>query len=104
MSTAPTTGSTGGGGIDPNIAALCTGLNSADLASLAQAKDPASAEQAWSKLAADAPDAIKGDMQTIATYLHDAVSQNYTALQGDVANLQTAVTHIEAYVTANCHS
>lgn len=99
VSTAPSSGA-----IDPNIAALCTGLNSADLASLAQAKDPTSAQQAWAKLAADAPDAIKGDMQTIATYLQDAVSHNYTALQGDLTNLQTAVTHIEAYVTTNCHS
>ena len=50
VSTAPSSGA-----IDPNIAALCTGLNSADLASLAQAKDPTSAQQAWAKLAADAP-------------------------------------------------
>jgi hypothetical protein len=99
MSTAPS-----GGAIDPSIAALCTGLNSADLASLSQAKDPASAEQAWSKLAADAPDAIKADMQTIDTYLKAAMARDYATLQTAAGNLSTAVTHIEAYVTANCHS
>lgn len=90
-------------GTAPNITALCTGLNAADLSSLSQAKDPASAEQAWARLAADAPDAIKADVQTIDTYLKAAVAHDYTSLATVTSQLQTALTHLETYIATNCH-
>lgn len=102
MSASVTT-SESAGGISPNITALCTGLSSADLSSLSQAKDPATAEHAWEKLAADAPDAIKADMQTIDSYLKAAIARDYTSLSSAMPQLQTALTHIETYIATNCH-
>ena len=92
------------GALPSNLSALCTGLNSSDLASLSHATDPTSALQAWNKLAADAPDAIKGDMQTVATFLQATVDHDYTKLQGAMTSLQTAITHISTYIGTNCHS
>lgn len=103
MSTSVSTGASVGG-VSPNITALCTGLSSADLSSLSQAKDPATAEHAWEKLAADAPDAIKADMQTIDSYLKAAIARDYTSLSSAMPQLQTALTHIETYIATNCHA
>lgn len=106
-SMAPSTGSSTSvatGVTDPSITALCTGLNAADLSSLSQAKDPASAEQAWAKLAADAPDAIKPDMQTIDSYLKAVVAKDYASLGTVTSQLQTALMHVETYITTNCHA
>lgn len=61
-------------------------------------------EQAWAKLAADAPDAIKPDVQTIDKYLKAAVAHDYTALAGVTSQLQDALTHLETYITTNCHA
>ncbi|HZP14447.1 MAG TPA: hypothetical protein VFA96_01390 [Nocardioides sp.] len=103
MSTSVSTGASVGG-VSPNITALCTGLSSADLSSLSQAKDPTTAEHAWEKLAADAPDAIKADMQTIDSYLKAAIARDYTSLSSAMPQLQTALTHIETYIATNCHA
>lgn len=97
--TEPGTGSSVGGA----LTTFCTGLKQVDLTSLQQAKDPASAERAWAQLAADSPDAIKGDMQTIDTYLKAAISRDYTTLSSSVGQIQTAVTHIATYIGTNCH-
>ncbi|BBH18234.1 hypothetical protein Back2_25210 [Nocardioides baekrokdamisoli] len=88
----------------PSLTALCTGLNSADLASLSQSKDAAGVLAAWTKLAADAPDAIKADMQLVATYLQAAVSHDYTAMSGAMTGFQAAIAHITTYIATNCHA
>lgn len=88
----------------PSLSALCTGLNSADLSTLSQAKDPVSMEAAWARLAADAPDAIKADMQTIDGFLKATASRDYTSLASMTTQLQTALAHIETYIATNCHA
>lgn len=91
--------STGGSG---NIA-LCSGLTKVDLGSLSQAKDMAGVQHAWAQFAANAPDAIKPDVQAVSSYLQAAINHDYTALQSAMGGLQTAITHITTYIAANCH-
>jgi hypothetical protein len=89
------------GGSDAG-SAFCKDFNGGDLSNLGSTSDPSQAVSLWDKLTADAPDEIKGDVQAVDSYLHDAVSGNVTAV--DTQKLSTAAEHIGTYYAGHCVS
>lgn len=81
---------------------FCKDFNNGDLSSLGSSSDPSQAVALWDKLAADAPDDIKSDVQAVDDYLHSAVSGNLSG--ADPQKLSTAAQHIGTYYATHCTS
>jgi hypothetical protein len=80
--------------------AFCKDFSSADLSSLGSSSDPSQAIALWDKLAADAPDEVKDDVQAVDDYLHKAVAGDINGL--DAQKLSTAAQHIGTYFAGHC--
>jgi hypothetical protein len=87
-------------GGDQSGSAFCKDFSSADLSSLGSSSDASHAVALWDKLAADAPDEVKDDVQAVDDYLHKAVAGDINGLNAQ--KLSSAAQHIGTYFAGHC--
>lgn len=88
----------------PHVSPLCDALTDAYLSDLSSAQNPSSIVNKWAQLSASAPAALKPDLETVAAYLRSAARKDYATLKTSSDRVQSALDHIDGYVTRVCHA